>query len=158
QAEKWLATMPIFLVHLAIMGTTVPASLLMARFGRRAGFSLGAAAGLLAGLIGCLALFVHSFPLLCLATVLQGMQAACFWYFRLAAADASEPAFRPKAISLVLAGGVLAGLLGPQTAKWAVDWLAVTFAGIYLAMACFSIAIGVVVQWIRIPRLSSAER
>jgi MFS family permease len=159
QAEKWLATMPIFLVHLAIMGTTVPASLLMARFGRRAGFSLGAAAGLLSGLIGCLALFVHSFPLLCLATVLQGMQAAFFWYFRLAAADVSEAAFRPKAISLVLAGGVLAGLLGPQTAKWAVDWLApVTFAGIYLAMACFSIAIGGLVQLIRIPRLSTAER
>jgi MFS family permease len=159
EAEKWLATTPIFLVHLAIMGTTVPASLLMARIGRRAGFSLGAVAGLLAGLVGCTALYAHSFPLLCLSAVLQGMQAAFFWYFRLAAADASEPAFRPKAISLVMAGGVLAGFLGPQTAKSAVDWLApVTFAGIYLAMACFSIAIGVVVQFIRIPRLSAAER
>ena len=87
------------------------------------------------------------------------MQAAFFWYFRLAAADASEPAFRAKAISLVMAGGVLAGLLGPQTAKWAVDWLApVTFAGIYLAMAGFSIAVGILVQFIRIPRLSAAER
>ena len=159
ESDKWLATAPIFLVHLAIMGTTVPASLLMARIGRRAGFAMGAVSGSLAGLVGCLALFEHSFPLLCLSAVLQGMQAAFFWYFRLAAADASEPAFRPKAISLVMAGGVLAGFLGPQTAKWAVDWLwPVTFAGIYLAMAMFSVAIGVVVQFIRIPRLSAAER
>jgi MFS family permease len=159
ETEKWLATMPIFLVHLAIMGTTVPASLLMARVGRRAGFSLGAGAGALAGLSGTLALFRQSFPLLCLSAVLQGMQAAFFWYFRLAAADAAPASLRPKAISLVLAGGVLAAFIGPQTAKWAVDWLApVTFAGVYLAMACFSIAIGLLIQFIRIPRLSEAER
>src|SRR5262245_11113562 len=158
-AEKWLATIPIFLVHLAIMGTTVPASLLMARIGRRAGFSVSAVAGGLAGIVGTLALLRSSFPLLCLATVLQGMQAAFFWYFRLAAADAAAPAFRPKAISLVMAGGVLAGLLGPQTAKAAVDWLQpVPFAGIYLAMAGFSLGIGLLVQFIRIPRLSAAER
>src|SRR5262245_16777791 len=73
ETEKWLATIPIFLVHLAIMGTTVPASLLMARIGRRAGFTVGAVAGVLAGAIGTLALFRSSFPLLCLAAVLQGM-------------------------------------------------------------------------------------
>ena len=109
--------------------------------------------------MGCTALYQQSFPLLCVAAVLQGMQAAFFWYFRLAAADASEPAFRAKAISLVMAGGVLAGFLGPQTAKWAVDWLApVTFAGIYVAMAGFSLAVLVLVQLLRIPRLTAAER
>jgi MFS family permease len=159
ESEKWLATIPIFLVQLAIMGTTVPASLLMARIGRRAGFTVGAVAGALAGAVGTLALLRSSFPLLCLSAVLQGMQAAFFWYFRLAAADAAEPAFRPKAISLVMAGGVLAGLLGPQTAKLAVDWLQpVPFAGIYLAMAGFSLAVGLLVQFIHIPRLSAAER
>jgi predicted MFS family arabinose efflux permease len=87
------------------------------------------------------------------------MQAAFFWYFRLAAADASEPAFRANAISLVMAGGVLAGFLGPQAAKWAVDWLApVTFAGIYLAMAGFSLAVMLLVQLLRIPGLTQAER
>src|SRR5262245_34151614 len=75
ETEKWLATIPVFLVQLAIMGTTVPASLLMARIGRRAGFSVGAVAGVLAGVVGTLALLRSSFPLLCLATVLQGMQA-----------------------------------------------------------------------------------
>jgi len=157
--DRWMATAPIFLVHLAIMGTTIPASLLMGVIGRRAGFSLGALFGVAFGVLGCLAMYRQSFPLLCLASVFQGMQAAFFWYFRLAAADASEPSYRSRAISLVMAGGVLAGFLGPQSAKWAVDWLApVTFAGIYLAATGFSIAVLALVQLLRIPRLSLEER
>ena len=63
--EKWLATVPIFLVHLAIMGTTIPASLLMGAIGRRAGFSLGALLGVACGRVGCVALYRQSFPLMC---------------------------------------------------------------------------------------------
>ncbi len=157
--SKWLATAPIFLVHLGIMGTTIPASLLMGVIGRRAGFSLGALFGVLSGAIACLAIYQRHFPLLCVGALLQGMQAAFFWYFRLAAADATEPAFRAKAISLVMAGGVLAGFLGPQVAKWSVDWLApATFAGVYVAMGVFSIAVLALVQLVRIPRLSAEDR
>ena len=157
--DRWMATAPIFLVHLAIMGTTIPASLLMGVIGRRAGFSLGALFGIAFGALGCLAMYRQSFPLLCLASVFQGMQAAFFWYFRLAAADAAEPSYRSRAISLVMAGGVLAGFIGPQAAKWAVDWLApVTFAGIYLAATFFSVAVLALVQLLRIPRLSMEER
>jgi MFS family permease len=157
--EKWLATVPIFLVHLGIMGTTIPASLLMAVIGRRAGFSVGALLGMVAGILACVALHQRDFPLLCVSTLMQGMQAGFLWYFRLAAADTSEPHFRAKAISLVMAGGVIAGFLGPQTAKWAVDWLApVTFAGVYFAMAVLSFAVLVLIQQLRIPGLSAAER
>lgn len=157
--HKILATVPIFLVHLGIMGTTVPASLIMGHIGRRAGFAIGALLGIACGLIGCYSIYVHNFPLLCVSSLLQGMQAAFFWYFRLAAADSAEPSKRANAISLVMAGGVLAGFLGPQTAKWATDWLApVNFAGVYLAMTGFSIAVLLVTQLVRIPRLSAAER
>jgi MFS family permease len=156
---KWMATVPVFLVHLGIMATTIPASLLMGVVGRRAGFSLGALIGVVSGAMGCLALYRQSFPLLCASALLQGMQAAFFWYFRLAAADATGPAFRAKAISLVMAGGVLAGFLGPQVAKWSVDWFAaVTFAGIYIAMGMFSVAVLALVQLIRIPTLTAIER
>jgi MFS family permease len=156
---RWLATFPVFLVQLGIMGTTVPASLLMAVIGRRAGFSLGAVLGVLCGLTGVVALHRRSFALLCAAALLQGMQAGFFFYFRLAAADTSPPAFRAKGISLVMAGGVLAGLLGPQAAKWSVDWLApVTFAGVYLAMSCFSLGVLLLVQGLRIAPLSRDER
>jgi MFS family permease len=157
--QKWLATIPLFLAQLGIMSTTIPASLLMGRVGRRAGFSVGAILGVLCGLIGVVALYRRSFWLLCASAVLQGMQAGFFYYFRLAAADTSPPQFRPKAISLVMAGGVVAGLLGPQAAKSAVDWLApVTFAGIYLAMVGFSVAVLVTVQGLRIAKLTPQQR
>ncbi len=156
---KWLATVPVFLMHVGIMTATIPASLLMAAIGRRAGFALGSLLGVLGGAAGCAAVYWQSFPLLCFSALVQGMQAAFFWYFRMAAADASAPDFRAKAISLVMAGGVLAGLLGPEAAKWSVDWLApVTFAGVYVAMAGFSVAVLLLVQLLRIPGLSSAER
>src|SRR5262249_19039571 len=125
----------------------------------RAGFSLGALAGIASGLVACAAIYAQSFPWLCAAAVLQGMQAAFFWYFRLAAADATEPPFRARVISLVLAGGGVAGLVGPQVAKWSVDLLApVTFAGVYVAMVIFSVAVLGLVQFVRIPRLAASER
>src|SRR5262249_36201227 len=157
--EKWLATVPIFLSHLGIMASTIPASLLMAAIGRRAGFSLGAVLGIVFGGTGCLALYLESFPLLCGAALLQGVQAGSSGYFRLPAADATDPASRAKAISAVMAGGVVAAVIGPQVAKWAVDWLApLAFAGVYVAMAFFSAGVLLLVQLLRIPGLSAAER
>jgi MFS family permease len=157
--EKWMATIPVFLMHFGLMTTTIPASLLMAAIGRRGGFTIGACTGIASGLVGCAAMYQHSFLSLCGAAFLQGMAAAFAWYFRFAAADAADPAFRAKAISLVMAGGVLAGVLGPQTAKWAMDWLApVTFAGVYLVAAGFSLAVLALVQSLRIPHLSPRER
>jgi len=152
ESEKAFATVPIFLVHFGIMATTIPASLLMGFIGRRNGFSVGAMVGVTSGLVGCAALYQKSFWLLCLSAMLQGAQAAFCWYFRLAAADTADPQRRANAISLVLAGGVLAGILGPQTAKWTADWLApATFAGVYLAMAAFSLVMLGLVQALSIP-------
>lgn len=156
--HKWMATVPIFLMHLTLMATSFPASFLMARVGRRGGFTVGGLLGIIGGVLGCLAIFNRSFPLLCLASCFQGAQGAFFFYFRLAAADVAEPANRARAISLVMAGGVLAGLLGPQTAKWTVDALAVTFAGVYLASTVYSALVTGLIQFVRIPRLTAAER
>jgi len=156
---KWMATVPVFLVQASIMGATIPASLLMGLIGRRAGFSFGAVLGVLCGLLGVVALYRRSFWLLCACAVLQGMQAAFFFYFRLAAADTGTPAVRAKAISLVMAGGVLAGVIGPQVAKSAVDWLApVSFAGVYLAMSGFSLAVLALVQGLRIANLTQEQK
>lgn len=156
--HKWLATVPVFLVHAGLMACTIPASLIMGALGRRAGFSLGAVSGFLSGLVGYAAIVQGSFALLCLASVLQGVQGAFFWYFRLAAADAAPPGARARAISLVMAGGVLAGILGPQTAKWTADALAVTFSAVYLAASAYSLLVLACVQFVRIPMLTSAER
>ncbi len=157
--DKSLATVPTFLQHAGLMATTIPASLLMAWIGRRGGFTVGAMTGIGAGLISFFAILWQNFFLLCLGGFLQGAAASFAWYFRFAAADASQPHFKPKAISLVMAGGVLAAFMGPMTAKWAVDWLEpLTFAGCYVMMAVFSAAVLLVVQAVRIPGLTAAEK
>ncbi len=157
--DSQLATIPIFLAHLGLMTTTVPASLLMARVGRRAGFTVGGIAGILSGLISLIGIFQQNLALVCLGSYLQGVAGAFAWYFRFAAADAADGAYKAKAISLVMAGGVLAGFIGPQTAKWSVNMLApVTFAGVYLMVVVFSILIIAVVQVLRIPQLTAEQK
>lgn len=156
---KYLATLPIFLNHAGIMLTTIPASLLMGRIGRRAGFSLGAILAVMFGLVAAVAIYIASFELLCVAALLQGSAAAFAWYYRFAAADASPDAFKPKAISYVMAGGIAAGLIGPQLAKWTVDWFApITFMGVYVAIAMIAMVSLELQQWLRIAPLSAADR
>ena len=122
--DKSLATLPIFLNHAGIMLTTIPASLLMGRIGRKAGFTIGAVLAIVFGLLAAYAVLIRSFELLCVSALLQGSAAAFAWYYRFAAADASPDDFKPKAISYVMAGGIAAGFIGPQIAKWTVDWFA----------------------------------
>ena len=87
-----------------------------------------------------------------------GFSSSFAWYYRFAAADVSDEAYRPKAIALVMAGGVVAGIVGPQTAKWAVHWLdPVVFAGVYLITMVFAGAAIIVIQGIRIPHLTKAQ-
>ena len=157
--DSQLATIPIFLAHLGLMTTTLPASLLMARVGRRAGFTVGGITGIISGLISLIGIFQQNLALICLGSYFQGVAGAFAWYFRFAAADAADGAYKAKAISLVMAGGVLAGLIGPQTAKWSVNMLApVTFAGVYLMVMVFSALIVAVVQVLRIPQLTAAQK
>ncbi|MGI9408622.1 MAG: MFS transporter, partial [Hyphomicrobiaceae bacterium] len=157
--DKTFATLPLVLYHVGIMVTTIPASLLMARIGRRAGFSLGALISIASGLVSTAAIFQQSFLWLSIGSFFMGASAAFAWYYRFAAADAADEAYRPKAISLVMAGGVVAGLLGPQTAKYAVDWLEpVMFAGVYVMVAVYSMLAFVAVQGLRIPGLTVEER
>ena len=158
-ADKTLATIPFFFYHAGIVITTVPASFLMARIGRRAGFSLGTLLGAASGLLSTAAIFQHDFIWLCFGMTLMGCSAGFAVYYRFAAADAADEAFRPKAISLVMAGGVLAGFLGPQTAKYAVDWFApIMFAGVYVMVIVYSLAGFLFVQGLKIPPLTVRER
>jgi MFS family permease len=158
-ADKSLATLPIFLNHAGIMLTTIPASLLMGRIGRRAGFSIGALLGVAFGVLAAYAIWCQSFWLLCASALLQGASAAFAWYYRFAAADASPMAFKPKAISLVMAGGVLAGFLGPQLAKWTVHWFdPIAFMGVYVAAALIGLTSLILVQALRIPTPTAEQR
>jgi predicted MFS family arabinose efflux permease len=119
-----LATLPIAMMMIGVVATAVPASLLMKRVGRRAGFIVGAVVGGAGGAaISVVAISLGSFVLFCTGNLLLGVYQAFANYHRFAAADAASPAFESQAISLVLAGGVAAAFLGPFNASRATGLL-----------------------------------
>ena len=139
--DKALATLPFSLITVAAALTTIFASFLMARIGRRAGFALGATVGAAGGAISVHAIFIHSFWLFCCGTATVGVFQAFAQYYRLAAADAVDAQAKSRAISTVLTGGVVAAVLGPALAAWSRDWLApVTFAGSYALVTVLGLA------------------
>lgn len=140
-ADKALATLPFSLITVAAAATTIFASFLMARIGRRAGFALGATVGAAGGAISVWAIFHQSFWAFCAGTATVGVFQAFAQYYRLAAADAVGVHAKSRAISTVLAGGVVAAVLGPAIAAGSRDWLApVAFAGSYAVVTLFGLA------------------
>jgi MFS family permease len=140
-ADKAFATLPFSLITVAAALTTVFASFLMARVGRRAGFLFGAGVGALGGAISVWAIFHHSFWMFCAGTATVGVFQAFAQYYRLAAADAVGSEAKGRAISTVLTGGVVAAVCGPLLAAWSRDWLApVMFAGSYALVTGLGLA------------------
>ncbi len=134
--DKSWATLPQSTWVIGTALTTLPLSMAMKHIGRRFGFLIGSLAGIAAGSLGLVAIFKQSFALFLVATLFMGLYQASSSYYRFAAADSASPAFRPKAISWVMTGGVVAALIGTLLVMGTVNLLApVTFAGSYLAMA-----------------------
>lgn len=133
--DKRLATLPLALQFLAILCSTVPASLLMGRIGRKPGFLLAGTVGLLGASIAMTAIVTERFALYCVATVCFGVVAAFGNYYRFTAAEVVGVTARPRAISLVMAGGVIAAFIGPNLANWSAGWFeARAFAGPFAAL------------------------
>jgi MFS family permease len=131
--DKALATLPLSLQFVATMATMFPAAFLMRRFGRRLGFLIGALFGTIGGAIMFWATLHADFMAFSVGNAVIGIFNAFTAFYRFAAADAATPRFRPKAISLVVAGGVLAAIAGPELSKQGYDLLApYTFAGCFL--------------------------
>ena len=156
-SNKAFATLPVtgWVVGAAL--STVPASMLMRRFGRRAGFTVGAVTGILGALICSLALWLSSFWLLCCGTIVFGVYNAFGQYYRFAAADASKADFKARAISLVLAGGLVGGIVGPQFSQRTVDLFTTQYMGAYLSLIFFLVIVIVLLRWLDIPPPSEAE-
>ena len=131
--DKALATLPTALVIVGTAITTFPASIYMGRVGRKAGFILGTLIGTGGGLVCVAAVIFSDFWLLCLGTLVFGAFTGFAQHYRFAAADAADKEFRSTAISLVLAGGVIASLLGAGLAKVGKDLIASDeFLGAYV--------------------------
>ncbi len=156
-ANKALATLPVTGWVIGAALTTFPASLLMKAIGRRAGFTLGALIGIAGAALCAAALHAGSFWMLCLGTTVFGVYNAFAQYYRFAAADSASADFRPKAISLVLAGGLVGGIVGPETSKHTVDLLPTLYLGGYLALIGFLVLVVALLQLLEIPPVKEAE-
>jgi MFS family permease len=150
--DKGLATLPISIYVLGLWIGTLPVGALARRFGRRAAFQVGTLCGVLTGLICCLAVLQNSFLLLNVGTFFSGLYAAAHMAYRFAAADTASDAFRPKAISWVLLGGVFAGVIGPQVVIFTKDlWQPYLFAATFLAQSALAVICAGVLMFINIP-------
>ncbi|SEK38765.1 Predicted arabinose efflux permease, MFS family [Roseovarius azorensis] len=146
------ATLPISLIVLGSMLSATPVSHLMQKFGRRAGFMVGAGAGALGGLIGAYGLYVASFPIFLLGSLITGTYMSAQGFYRFAAADTASDAFRPKAISYVMAGGLLSAVIGPQLVKVTSQAMVIPFLGTYLAVVALNLAGALLFLMLDIPR------
>jgi MFS family permease len=153
-----LATLPVTCWVLGGAIATMPASLHMKRVGRQRGLSIGTLFGVVGALICATAIATRSFWLLCFGTLVWGTYNAYGQYYRFVAADIATPDMRANAISLVLAGGLVGGILGPTTSRYTVDWLAPKFMGAYLALIGFAVLTLLILRLVRIPTPTTAER
>lgn len=150
--DPTLATFPLAIQFVATAAFTIPASLFMGRFGRRAGFTLGGLLGVAGGIVACQAVIISSFSLFCLGAALMGGFATHIALYRFAAAEVAGPEHRSRAISLVMVGGVASAILGPELAKWTRELFApILFAGGYAAIAGLAFIGLVLVQTVDLP-------
>jgi MFS family permease len=157
--DKGLATLPVTTMVVGMWAGTLPVGALSKRYGRRFALQTGSVFGALAGLISCAAMLWGSFALLCAGTFCGGLYAAAHQSYRFAACDTASEAFRPRAISWVMAGGLFAALLGPQIVIFTKDlWPPYLFAATYLAQALVAIAAAIVLTFVRIPHLHANGR
>ena len=153
------ATVPLTCYVVGAALTTIPASLLMKSIGRRSGFQVGTALGILGAAVCSLALYLASFGILCAGMVVMGMYTSFGKYYRFAAADVARVEFRAKAISLTLAGGIVGGIFGPEMAKRTKDLFADhMYLGSYISLAFVCMLATLLLTRLDIPKLPEHER
>jgi len=157
--NKALATIPFSLQFVGTMAASVVASLLMGRYGRRFGFTVGAMVSVLAGAVMTVAIYLADFWLFALGSAMIGAANGFAQLYRFAAAEVADERFRPKAIALVLGGGVVAAVCGPELAKWSRDLLdPYNFAGCFVVIMALGTTAALLLQTLRIPPLSREQR
>lgn len=152
--NKLMATLPVTGYVLGGAVWAMPAAALMRRKGRRFGYTVGTVFAIIGALMAWFAMSQKSLALLCLATFVTGVYSAFGASLRFAAADVADaykPSFKARAISLVLAGGIVGGIIGPEIAKWSRTAMTTPFAGTYLTLVGFALLSMLLVQFLRLP-------
>lgn len=150
------ATLPISMIVLGSMLSATPISGIMQKYGRRVGFLIGVTGGMLGAAIGSYGLYVASFPIFLLGSLFTGIYMSAQGFYRFAAADTASDAFRPKAISYVMAGGLVSAIIGPQIVKATSDAFVVPFMGTYMAVIALNLFGALIFLGLDIPRPEKA--
>lgn len=145
------ATLPISMIVFGSMTTAPWMSNVMQRWGRRVGFIIGVTGGAIGAAIGAYALTQSSFPLFLLGSYFTGIYMSAHGFYRFAAIDTASEAFRPKAMSYVMAGGLAAAIIGPQLTKITSDAMAVPFLGTYVAVIAINVIGALIFVFLDIP-------
>lgn len=149
----WLATLGLSLQFVASMLTTLPASLLMVRFGRRPVLIGGVMIAAFAAFLQGIAIVIDNFVLFCAASMALGIAHGCASFYRYAATDCATEKERPKAISYVMAGGLMAALFGPEIARNTVQWVPdYLYAGCYFSASAAQLISLLALAGVKIPK------
>jgi MFS family permease len=156
--DKSLATLPISFLMMGTMIITIPASLFMGRFGRRAGFRVGTLLGATGAAVAAFGIITGSFWTFCIAHMFYGAYTGFAQFYRFAAAEAATPAFKSRAISYVLAGAALAAVVGPHLVAYTKDIAASgAFVASYVTIIVLSLIATIVVSFIDIPKVDEQK-
>ena len=147
----WMATLPVMGYVVGSALSTGLVARTQARLGRRASFQLGLVVALVSCGMGVYAVTHHLFWMLVLTTMVAGYYSANAQLYRFAAAELCAPTFREKAVSLVMAGGLIGAVIGPNLATRSRNLLEVPFAGAYAALAVVALVSFVIISFIRFP-------
>jgi MFS family permease len=151
--DKSLATLPLSVLVLGTWMGTLPLGMLARRLGRRSALQIGTACGVITGLICCVAVLQGSFLLFNIGALFSGFYATAHQSYRFAAADTASEAFRPRAVSLVLLGGVAGSVVGPQLVIATKDfWPPYLFAASYIGQSVLALIAGGVLMLVNIPK------
>lgn len=157
-SDKSLATIPVTAVVTGTALATIPAALFMKHAGRKAGFIFGALLGMVGAAIAAYSIYIASFWGFAIGSMLVGTYTAFGNYYRFAAVDVAGPENKSKAISYVMAGGLVAGFLGPQIASHTKDFfLPYVYLGPYLAIILLGVVVLVLLSFVRIPKMAVAS-
>jgi len=152
------ATVPISMYVVGLAAGTLPTGAISRRYGRRVAFIIGTGCGVATGLLAAFAILHGSFALFCCTTFLGGLYGAVSQSYRFAAADGASAEYRPKAVSWVMAGGVFAGVLGPQLVQWTMDiWSPYLFAFSFVMQAMVAVVAMAVLAGIDAPRPAPSD-
>ncbi|MCJ2099618.1 MFS transporter [Methylobacterium sp. E-046] len=151
--SKVLATLPISIFVVGMAACSLPAGSIARRYGRNAAFTTGTGCGVLVGLLSALAILTANFWLFSAAMFFGGAYAAVVFSFRFAAAECVAPERRARALSTVMAGGIFAGVIGPQLVTHTMNlWPPHLFAATFLAQAGVAALAAVILSGVRLPR------